>query len=182
LARLFHSLTAAATVRVLVLDVDGVLTDGSIQIDDLGHETKRFNVRDGLGIKLWQKLGLEVAIITGRSGRAVQHRSTELGITNLVQGSGDKLAALQSMIGTLGVRLDQVATLGDDWPELEMMRHVGYPMAVADADAHVRAAAAFVTAKPGGHGAVREAIEHLLSARGLLDKALRLYDSSHAAE
>ena len=177
-----HSSPAAATVSLLVLDVDGVLTDGSIQIDDLGHETKKFNVRDGFGIKLWQKLGFRVAIITGRSGKAVQYRAAELGITDLVQGSGDKLTSLRAMAAGLGLELSAVACIADDWPELEMMRQVGYPIAVADADARVLAAAAYITSRPGGHGAVREAVEHLLSARGLLNRALGLYDSRHAAE
>ena len=178
----YHNSGSAARVSLLVLDVDGVLTDGSIQIDDLGHETKRFHVRDGFGIKLWQKMGFQVAIITGRSGNAVQHRARELAITEVIQGSGDKMEALRGMIAKRGVGLPDVACIGDDWPELEMMRQVGYPIAVADADARVLAAAAFITARAGGHGAVREAVEHLLAARGLLNRALGLYDSHHAAE
>ena len=169
----------AAAVRLLVLDVDGVLTDGSIQLDDLGHETKRFNVRDGFGIKLWQKMGFAVAIITGRSGEAVKHRARELGIEHVVQGSGDKLGALQTLCTSLGVGLGECACIADDWPELAMMRSVGYPIAVADADTRVLAAAAHVTRHGGGQGAVREAIEHLLDQRGLLARALAQYDSGH---
>jgi 3-deoxy-D-manno-octulosonate 8-phosphate phosphatase (KDO 8-P phosphatase) len=160
----------------LVLDVDGVLTDGSIYLDDLGHETKRFHVRDGFGIKLWQRLGFEVAIITGRTGRALKHRARELGVRNLVQGSQDKWAALSSLLKKLRLAPAQAACIGDDWPELAVMRRIGFPIAVADAQAPVRAAAAWVTSRPGGHGAVREAIEHLIKSKGLMDRALVLYD------
>lgn len=166
----------ASKVELLILDVDGVLTDGSIQLDDLGHETKRFNVRDGFGIKLWQKLGMHVAIITGRTGRAVLHRATELKIQHIVQGEKDKGKAVQELAAKLQVKLDRVACLADDWPELPMMKKIGYPMAVADADPRVKKAAAFVTKAAGGMGAAREAIEHLLSCKGLMEQALKLYE------
>ena len=167
---------AAALVELLILDVDGVLTDGSIYLDDLGHETKRFNVRDGFGIKLWQKLGFTVAIVTGRAGRAVLHRVAELGIQQVIQGAKDKSASLDELAKRNGLALEKIACLGDDWPELSMMKRVGYPMGVADADPRVREAAAFVTKAVGGHGAAREAIEHLIMAKGLMEKALKFYD------
>jgi 3-deoxy-D-manno-octulosonate 8-phosphate phosphatase (KDO 8-P phosphatase) len=163
-------------IELLGLDVDGVLTDGSIYLDDDGRETKRFNVRDGFGIRLWQKMGFRVAIITGRSGRAVQHRAAELGIELLTQGAADKVAAAEALAEETGLRLDQMAYLGDDWPDLRILRRVGYPMAVADANPRVLAVSAFTTTRPGGHGAAREAVEHLLHAKGLLDRALKLYD------
>jgi 3-deoxy-D-manno-octulosonate 8-phosphate phosphatase (KDO 8-P phosphatase) len=164
-------------VELLVLDVDGVMTDGSILLDDDGRETKRFHVRDGFGVKLWQRMGFRAAIITGRAGRALRHRATELGIVHVVQGVADKGAALDALLREAAVPPERAACLADDWPELPLMRRVGYPMAVADAHARIRAAAAFVTTQPGGRGAVREAIEHLLRARGLLEQALTLYDT-----
>lgn len=167
----------AANVALLALDVDGVLTDGSILIDDLGHETKRFNVRDGFGMKLWQRMGFGLAIITGRTGRVVQHRMAELGVEHVFQGASDKPAALEQVLRRTGITADRVAYLGDDWPDLAVLRRVGYPMAVGDAVPEVRRAAAFVTERPGGRGAVREAVEHLLESKGLLERALRLYDS-----
>ena len=164
---------------MIVLDVDGVMTDGSIVIDDLGHETKCFHVRDGFGIKLWQRLGFHVAIITGRTGRAVVHRARELAITLVVQGAGDKWAELQRILARIELKPVQVACIGDDWPELGLMRKVGLPIAVADADERVRAAAAWTTKAPGGRGAVREAIERLIEAKGRMDQAAGMYDDGH---
>lgn len=166
----------ADAVELLILDVDGVLTDGSIFLDDLGHETKRFNVRDGFGIRLWQRLGFPCAIITGRTGRAVLHRATELRIPHIIQGSKDKGQAAADLAAKLGLSLERAACLADDWPDLAMMKRVGYPMCVADADARVKQAAAYTTKAAGGHGAAREAIEHLLSSKGLMEQALKLYD------
>lgn len=158
------------------MDVDGVLTDGSIHLDDAGVETKRFNIRDGFGIRLWQALGFGTGIITGRSGLAVQHRARELGIGHVIQGSGDKAAALAGLVAKTGITPDRIAYIGDDWPDLPVLRRVGYPMAVADADPRVLELAAFTATRPGGAGAVREAIEHLIRAKGLMDRALKLYD------
>jgi len=170
------SLRTPAAVELIVFDVDGVLTDGSVYLDDNGVETKRFNIRDGFGIKLWQQLGFSTAIITGRSGRVVGHRAKELGIAHVIQGAGDKAAALESLVAKTGIGADGMAYLGDDWPDLPALGRVGFPMAVADADPRVLAVAAFVTTRPGGHGAAREAIDHIVRAKGLLDRALKLYD------
>lgn len=163
-------------VRLLVMDVDGVLTDGSILLDAEGREVKRFHVRDGLGIALWRRMGFEAAVVTGRGGAALEHRLAELGIAVGVQRAGDKGAAIDEVSARSGVPPEQMAYLGDDLPDLPAMRRVAYPMAVADADARVIAAAAHVTRAPGGRGAVREAVEHLLGARGLLERAAGLYD------
>lgn len=167
---------SAANVQLLCLDVDGVMTDGSIAIDDNGVETKRFHVRDGTGIRIWLKLGLQIALITGRRGTAVQHRARELGIEHVIQGSTDKAADLRELLRTLNLAPQQVAMLGDDLPDLSLMKMVGYPMAVADATPEIREAARFVTQRPGGHAAVREAIEHLLRAKECWDEARRLFE------
>ena len=152
-------------IQLLCLDVDGVLTDGAIAIDDHGVETKRFHVRDGTGIRIWTRLGLHIAFITGRSGMAVRHRANELGVLHVLQGVSDKLAAFGSLLNDLELAASQAAMLGDDLPDLPIMEMAGYAMAVADAVPEVREAADFVTIRPGGHGAVREAIEHLLKEK-----------------
>ena len=149
-------------IRLLVLDVDGVLTDGSILLDDQGVETKRFYVRDGLGIRLWQKVGNHVAIITGRSGQATLYRARELSIELIIQDANDKLQSFQQLTQQLGIGMHETAVMGDDLPDLSMLRAAGCAIAVADAANEVRRAADFVTTQSGGRGAVREAIEHLL--------------------
>ncbi len=166
---------AAANVELLCLDVDGVMTDGGIHLDDNGMETKRFHARDGLGISVWTTLGYQVALITGRSGNAVKHRAAELGIRHVIQASTDKAQALDGVLRELSLASAQVAVLGDDLPDLAMMRGAGYAMAVADAVPEVRRAAAFVTTLAGGTGAVREAIEHLLREKNRWDEAVGLF-------
>ena len=166
---------AVEQVRLLCLDVDGVLTDGAIRIDDHGVETKAFHVRDGAGIRMWMRLGYHVAIITGRSGNAVMHRARELGIPYVIQGSKSKLDAFRDVLATCDLTASQAAMIGDDLPDLGVMRLCGYPIAVADAAPEVREVAEYVTMRIGGKGAVREAIEHLLRAREEWDDALALY-------
>ena len=167
--------TPASKIRLLVLDVDGVLTDGSIMIDNHGNETKRFHVRDGLAIACWQRLGHEVAIITGRSSTALTHRAVELKIPYIEQRVADKGAAIERLQATLDVPKDETAVLGDDLPDLALFQHAAYPMAVFDACAEVKQLAKFTTVRPGGHAAVREAIEHLIKARGEWDDVLEHY-------
>lgn len=159
-------------VTLLALDVDGVLTDASIMLDDAGVETKRFNAKDGQGIASWLGLGLSVGIITKRSGTALQHRARELKIPHVIQGASDKSAALDQLLQAANVSARQVAYVGDDWPDMPVMRRVGYPMSVADGAEEVRRLAAYVTRAPGGRGAVREAVEHLLREKDLLGAAL----------
>jgi 3-deoxy-D-manno-octulosonate 8-phosphate phosphatase (KDO 8-P phosphatase) len=165
----------AERIRLLCLDVDGVLTDGSIRIDDRGVETKRFHVRDGTGLRMWLELGNEVAIITGRQGMAVRHRANELGIRHVIQGSRDKVASFGQLLENLELVASDAAVMGDDLPDLPMMSLAGYPIAVADAVPEVRRIAQFVTIHPGGLGAVREAVEHLLKAQERWDEALELF-------
>ncbi len=166
---------AVAGIDLLCLDVDGVMTDGGIHLDDGGVETKRFHVRDGTGIRIWTRLGYHLALITGRSGEALGHRAAELDIRHVIQASTDKARSLQELLDELSLTPSQAAILGDDLPDLPMMRKAGYAMAVADAVEEVQQAAAFVTTRAGGDGAVREAVEHLLRAKGRWDEAVDLY-------
>lgn len=163
------------SIRLLVLDVDGVLTDGRIIIDDEGRETKHFDVRDGAGLSAWRRLGYQTAIITGRSSMVVTHRARELRIGQVIQGCRDKRSALQTVLERSGVSAAQCAVMGDDLPDLGMMRACGYPIAVADACPEILAEAAHVTAARGGRGAVREAVEHLLRSTGRWGEAVALY-------
>lgn len=171
-----ESFVEAKLVELIVLDVDGVLTDGSFYLDDAGREFKRFNIKDGLGLRAWQRAGFRVGIITGRSGGAVQHRCAELGIAEVVLGSGDKVAALEAMCERLGVKMSQAAYMGDDWPDLGVMRRVGFPASPADAVKLVQQASCWVSTHPGGQGAVRELCELLLEAKGLMPRAVGHYD------
>jgi 3-deoxy-D-manno-octulosonate 8-phosphate phosphatase (KDO 8-P phosphatase) len=153
-------------VELLVLDVDGVLTDGSIVYGDAGTELKAFHVRDGSGLKVWRACGMRTALITGRRSVAVEKRAAELGIEFVVQGAGDKLAGLRDVLSRGNVSPEKIAYVGDDLPDLPPMVRCGLAVAVADACTEVRAAAHYVTQMPGGRGAVREVVELILRCRG----------------
>lgn len=153
-------------VELLVLDVDGVLTDGSIVYADDGRELKRFHVRDGTGLKLWHAAGKRTAVISGRHSPVVERRAAELGVEFVVQGAERKLPALRQVLAATGLAPAQCAAVGDDLPDLPLLNHCGAAVAVADACPEVRAAADYVTRAAGGQGAVREAIEWLLTAQG----------------
>ncbi|HXG10514.1 MAG TPA: HAD hydrolase family protein [Gemmataceae bacterium] len=155
-----------AAVEMLVLDVDGVLTDGGIIYSDEGVELKRFHVRDGSGLKLWQQMGKRSAVLTGRTSRVVDIRAAEVGITRVIQGAANKLTAYRQLLAESGVRPEQVCFIGDDIPDLPVLRHCGLAVAVADACAEVLAEAHYVTRAPGGRGAVRETIELILRCQG----------------
>jgi 3-deoxy-D-manno-octulosonate 8-phosphate phosphatase (KDO 8-P phosphatase) len=161
----------AARVRLLALDVDGVLTDGCIYYGNSGEELKAFNIKDGLGIKLLQSAGVSVAIITGRSSDIVQRRASELGISEIIQGREDKLTALQQLAQRLDIDLQECAYMGDDLPDLAAIRAAGVGMTVADAVATVASHSDWQSQSAGGHGAVREACEYLLAARDALGNA-----------
>ena len=155
----------ASRIRLLVLDVDGVLTDGVLVYGASGEEIKRFHVRDGLGIQQARLAGVEVAIISGRASAAVTRRMSELGVVEVHQGVGDKESLLRGLLARLGVKAAETAVMGDDLPDLPLMRIAGLAMAPADAVPEVRRAAGWVSRSAGGHGAVREAVEMLLSSR-----------------
>ncbi len=168
-------------VKMLALDVDGVLTDASIVIGPDGRESKRFNAADGVGLRTWTRLGLVCAVITGRRGPAISHRLADLGVQHVVQGSKDKGRDLEALCAATGIAPADVAYMGDDWPDLPILRRVGVPMAPANADARVKAVCRLVTARAGGHGAVREAVEVLLAAMGRLEEGVKLWDGSRDA-
>ena len=153
-------------VRLLVLDVDGVLTDGGVFYGPGEVEIKRFHTRDGLAVKAAPSAGLRVAILTARSSEAVARRAAELGVDLVCQGSPDKKRDFRRLLTAAGVQAADCAFMGDDLPDLAAMGQAGYRIAPADAAAEVRAVADLVTEARGGHGAVREAIETLLKARG----------------
>ncbi len=165
------ALAKARQVRLLVLDVDGVLSDGALLYGNSGEETKGFNIADGLGIKLLQRAGIPVAIITGRRSEIVNRRATELGIERIVQGREDKLTALEELLSEQDIAMDQIAYMGDDLPDLAAIQAVGLGMTVADGDEFVAAHADWRSQRPGGRGAVREACEFILDAQGLLEEA-----------
>lgn len=162
----------ALAVQLLALDVDGVLSDGRVTYASDGSELKSFNIKDGLGIKLLQRCGVQVAIITGRRSEMVARRARELGIVELMEGRDDKLSALQELCARLGLTLAECAYMGDDLPDLGAIRAAGLGLTVADAVTDVRAVADWCSVAPGGAGAVREAAEWLLQARGQWDNLL----------
>ena len=156
----------AAAIRLLALDVDGVLTDGRIYYGNSGEELKSFNIKDGLGIKLLQKSGVKVAIITGRQSEIVDRRARELGIEDVVQGRDDKKQALLELCQRAQLDIGECAYMGDDLQDLSAVVAAGLGLTVADASAPVREAADWISVAPGGGGAVREACEFILTARG----------------
>ena len=160
-----HRTDAAARVRLLVLDVDGVLTDGRLYYGARGETLKVFHVRDGLGVKLLAAAGVTVAVISGRRSSMTERRCRELGVRHLVQGVEDKLAAFHRLRGRLGMSSSVCACVGDDLPDVPLMREVGLSFAVADAHPQTRDAAHVITRLPGGKGAVREVCDYLLEAR-----------------
>ncbi len=152
-------------IRLLLLDVDGVLTDGSIIYNEHGEETKVFNVRDGLGIRLLQKAGIHVGIVTGRSSQALLHRCRNLGIELVFDDVRDKTAVLTQILKQLKISVQEIAFVGDDLIDLPIMQRIELPIAVADAHKLVRETALWTTEARGGQGAVREVCEALLKAQ-----------------
>ena len=165
----------ARAVRLLVLDVDGVLTDGKLYFLADGSEAKAFSTLDGQGIKMLMNSGVNVAIITGRTSSIVERRAANLGIEQVIQGREDKRAALDELLSTLQLSYSQVAYLGDDLPDLAPMRCVVLGVAVANANSFVRQHAKGVTALRGGEGAAREFCEFIMAAQGTLKDAQNAY-------
>jgi YrbI family 3-deoxy-D-manno-octulosonate 8-phosphate phosphatase len=162
-------------IELILSDVDGVLTDGGIWYDNQGVEVKGFHIRDGLGIKLWQRAGFRFGMLTARSSHIVKLRAQELGIEIVRQGFENKLPVARDILRELNLSPQQVCYIGDDLTDLPVIRHVGLGIAVADAAAEVREAAAYVTEAAGGRGAVRELVELVLKAKSRWDEAIQRY-------
>jgi 3-deoxy-D-manno-octulosonate 8-phosphate phosphatase (KDO 8-P phosphatase) len=156
---------SAAAIRLLVLDVDGVLTDGRLHFGPKGEALKLFHVRDGLGIQQVAQAGIEVAVISGRKSKMVDVRCRELGVEHVFQGAKDKVAVLQKLCARLKIEPAECACIGDDLPDIPVMRKVALAFAVADAHTEARHAAHLITRLPGGYGAVREVCDYLLAHR-----------------
>ena len=167
--------TCASRIKLVAFDIDGVMTDGGLHYTDDGHELKTFNVQDGLGLKLLQRAGLELAIVTGRNSGVVAARATDLGIAHVFQGVGDKRATVAALLARLGLRWQDCAFMGDDLIDLAVMAECGLAIAPANARPLVCERAHAVTSASGGHGAVREAAEFILAAQGRLASLLAAY-------
>lgn len=162
-------------VRMMIFDVDGVLTDGRVIYHDDGSEIKAFDVQDGHGIKLLQRAGLEVALITGRACRAVEHRARGLGIQRVFQDAKVKLEVYQRILAETGLKDEEVGYMGDDLIDIPVMRHVGFAVAVPNASSHVLPYAHYVTKASGGWGACREVCELILHVQGLWESVTARY-------
>jgi 3-deoxy-D-manno-octulosonate 8-phosphate phosphatase (KDO 8-P phosphatase) len=168
-------LLRAQDVRVVFFDVDGVLTDGGIYMSEQGETIKRFSTLDGHGLKLLQKAGITPAVITGRDSPALRARLQALGITHAHFGTEDKRPAAEATLGLLGLGWQAAAAMGDDWPDLPVMRRAVFSCAPPHAHAEVLAAAHHITAAPGGHGAARELCDLVLTASGHYARLLDAY-------
>lgn len=168
-------LERAARIRLVVFDVDGVLTDGSLFLSDNGEEYKAFHSRDGHGIKMLQHTGVRVAIITGRTSNVVAHRMKDLGVTLCYQGSLEKLPVFEKVIEELRLDASHVAYVGDDVVDLPVMRRVGFAIAVQDAHPLVKKHAHWQTPNAGGRGAARDVCELIMEAQGTLEAELGKY-------
>jgi len=168
-------------IKLLILDVDGVLTTGELPYDADGSHQKSFFVQDGGAIRLWQAQGGLVAILSGRNAPAVRTRAEDLDIATVVQGVPDKVPAYETICRELGAAESGTAVMGDDLPDLPLMRRCGFPIAVANAHRYVKRSARYVTRRSGGHGAVAEGIEQLLRHNGAWPDAVARFRSSAGA-
>jgi len=169
--------TKLRRIRLLLLDVDGVLTDGRIILDDRGVETKFFYAQDGSGIKYLLRSGLKCAFISGRKSAVVCRRAEELGIEDCYQDAKDKITAYEKILQKFGLKDEEVAYVADDLTDLPLLRRAGLPVAVADAVEEVKQASIYVTTRPGGRGAVREVTQLILKAQGKWEEILLRYKS-----
>lgn len=165
-------------ISLLILDVDGVLTDGRIIMSDDGKEWKQFDVKDGHGIKMLLRSGVGVVLLTGRSSRVVAHRARDLGVVDVFQGARDKVRVFDEVLRSKGVEAEHVVYMGDDVVDVPLFKRVGIAIAVADACQEARKAADYVTEREGGHGAVREVCDLILRARGDWKKIIAQYEIS----
>lgn len=166
---------AWAAIKLLILDVDGVLSDGRLYLSDQQQELKTFHVQDGFGIRLLLQNDVQIAVITARSSPLVQWRMQSLGVKHIYQGATAKLPVFQQLLADLQLLPQDVAYMGDDWPDLPVITRVGVPIAVANAVAEVSERAVYQTQAFGGAGAVREVANHILKAKGCFEQALARY-------
>ncbi len=171
-------LKAAKNIKLVILDVDGVLTDGSIILDNEGNEFKSFHVRDGHGIKMLIKAGFKIAMITGRYSKVVERRARELGITDVYQKCFDKTVAYRHLVEKYSVSSVEVAYIGDDIVDLPLLHKSGFSVAVSDAEEEAKKAAMMITKNKGGRGAVREVCDFLLKAKGLWEGIIDEYSQT----
>jgi 3-deoxy-D-manno-octulosonate 8-phosphate phosphatase (KDO 8-P phosphatase) len=170
-------LTLAAKVRLVIFDVDGVLTDGTLMLGPDGQEFKNFHVRDGHGMVMLRDSGVELAIITGRESQVVAERMAELGIEHVFQGQSDKVRPFEMLLERLGIEAEAVCYVGDDMPDIPLMKRVGLAIAVADAHWKLHDHAACATVANGGAGAAREVCELILTAQGRLQAQFARYEA-----
>lgn len=170
-----ETLNRAKQIRLIIFDVDGVLTDSSLYLGDDGQEYKAFNSKDGLGMKLLQKSGVEIGIITGRTSNVVDIRMESLGIRHVYQGQRHKVPAFEELRDKLGLKNEQIAYVGDDVVDLPIMRQVGLAITVQDGHALVKKHAHWQTRACGGRGAAREICEMLMQAQGTLEQTFEIY-------
>ncbi len=174
----FMDITLAERIRkikLLLSDVDGVLTDGGIIIDEHGVETKRFDVKDGHGLKLLQRAGIHVALLTGRTSQVVSYLANELHITDVIQGAKDKKKAYEALKAQTGYQDEEIAYVGDDVVDIPVLRRVGVAIAVKDAVDEVKAVVHYVTSCPGGKGAIREVAQLILQTQDHWDRVMEKY-------
>ena len=164
-----------SNIKLLVLDVDGVLTDGTLVINGDGSESKFFNSHDGHGIKMWQRAGLRIAILSGRLSEPTRHRAKQLQIEDIFEDCHNKLPVLEEFLKKIHIAPESVAYIGDDVMDLPVMRYVGFSVAVANAVDDVKNEADFITTRSGGRGAVREAIEYILKNSGKWQELMERY-------
>jgi 3-deoxy-D-manno-octulosonate 8-phosphate phosphatase (KDO 8-P phosphatase) len=165
----------AAAIRLVIFDVDGVLTDGSLFLGDDGQEYKAFNSRDGHGMKMLQASGVDIGIITGRTSQVVKYRMDSLGIKHVYQGQQDKLPAFEALLNKLSISTEQVAYVGDDVVDLPILIRAGLAIAVQDAHPMVKQHCHWITPNPGGRAAARDVCELIMQAQGTLDSQLGHY-------
>ena len=165
----------AQNIKMVIFDIDGVLTNGSLYFDNEGEEYKAFHSKDGHGLRMLLECGLHAAVITGRQSNVVAHRMKDLGVEMVFQGYRDKRPAFAELLQQSGLKAEQIAYMGDDVIDLPVMTQVGMAIAVQDSHAFVKQHADYITEKGGGQGAAREAIEYILQAQGLLEDKLKSY-------
>ncbi len=165
-------------IALLLTDVDGVLTRGEVVYTDAGAEIKRFNVKDGLGIRLLLENGIKTGVVTGRTSQALRHRCKDLGIALVFDGVKHKERVLDTIVSETEIPADRIAFVGDDLPDIPLMKRVGFAIAVADAHETVKAHADLVTTRNGGDGAVREVCEAILKAKGMWTKIIASWEEN----